>query len=44
MAGLKLRQRSLGGLLDANGWAVNTRAKINIPFGASLTGLTRLPQ
>ena len=44
MAWFKLRQRNLGRLLDANGWAVNTRAKINIPFGASLTGLARLPQ
>ena len=44
LAWLKLRQRNLGRLLDANGWAVNTRAKINIPFGASLTGLARLPQ
>lgn len=44
LAWLKLRQRNLGRLLDANGWAVNTRARINIPFGASLTGLARLPQ
>ena len=44
LAWLKLRQRNLGRLLDANGWAVNTRATINIPFGASLTGLARLPQ
>jgi hypothetical protein len=44
IAWFKLRQRNLGRLLDANGWAVNTRAKINIPFGASLTGLARLPQ
>jgi hypothetical protein len=44
LAWLKLRQRNLGRLLDANGWAVNTRAKINIPFGASLTGLAGLPQ
>ncbi len=44
LAWLKLRQRNLGRLLDANGWAVNTRAKINIPFGASLTGLACLPQ
>lgn len=43
LAWLKLRQRNLGRLLDANGWAVNTRAKINIPFGASLTGMARLP-
>lgn len=43
LAWLKLRQRNLGRLLDANGWAVNTRAKINIPFGASLTSMARLP-
>lgn len=43
IAWFKLRQRNLGRLLDANGWAVNTRAKINIPFGASLTGLATLP-
>ncbi|HIJ94936.1 MAG TPA: hypothetical protein HPP94_04215 [Desulfuromonadales bacterium] len=43
IAWFKLRQRNLGRLLDANGWAVNTRARINIPFGASLTTLARLP-
>ena len=40
---LKLRNRNLGPLLDANGWAVNTRARINIPFGAALTGVATLP-
>jgi hypothetical protein len=43
LAWLKLRQRNLAPLLDANGWAVNTRARINLPFGASLTGLAELP-
>ena len=43
LAWLKLRQRNLGPLLDANGWAVNTRARINIPFGAALTGVATLP-
>lgn len=43
MAYLTLRRRNLGPLLDANGWAVNTRVKINVPFGAALTGLARLP-
>lgn len=43
MAFLTLRRRNLGPLLDANGWAVNTRARINAPFGASLTGLATLP-
>ena len=43
IAWLKLRQRNLGPILDANGWAVNARAKINIPFGTSLTGIAKLP-
>lgn len=44
MAGLKLRRRNLGPILDANGWAVNAKAKINIPFGRSLTGMAALPE
>lgn len=44
MAYMTLRRRNLGPLLDANGWAVNTRARINVPFGAALTGLARLPK
>lgn len=44
MAYMTLRRRNLGPLLDANGWAVNTRAKINVPFGAALTGLATLPK
>jgi hypothetical protein len=43
IAALKLRQRNLGPLLDANGWAVNAKAKINIPFGGSLTRIAALP-
>jgi hypothetical protein len=43
IAALKLRQRNLGPILDANGWAVNSKAKINIPFGKSLTGMAALP-
>jgi hypothetical protein len=43
MAWLKLRKRNLGPLLDANGWAVNTRARINVPFGASLTQVAKVP-
>ena len=43
IAWLKLRQRNLGPILDANGWAVNARAKINIPFGGSLTAVAALP-
>jgi uncharacterized integral membrane protein len=43
MAYMTLRRRNLGPLLDANGWAVNTRARINAPFGASMTGVASLP-
>ncbi len=43
LAWFKLRARNLGPLLDANGWAVNARARINIPFGTSLTQLATLP-
>ena len=43
LAWLKLRKRNLGPILDANGWAVNAKAKINVPFGASLTKVAALP-
>lgn len=43
IAYLKLRQRTLGPILDACGWAVNSKASINIPFGATLTRLAALP-
>jgi len=43
LAWLKLRTRNLGPLLDANGWAINSRARINVPFGGSLTGVAALP-
>lgn len=43
IAWLKLRRRNLGPILDANGWAINNCAKMNIPFGASLTDMPHLP-
>lgn len=43
IAWLKLRQRNLGPLLDAGGWAINTHAKINITFGETLTSSAKLP-
>ena len=43
IAYLKLRRRNLAPILDANGWAVNTRARINTAFGASLTGIANPP-
>jgi hypothetical protein len=44
IAWLKLRQRTLGPLLDATGWAINGRIRINIPLGGALTDLASLPE
>ncbi len=44
VAWLKLRRRNLGPLLDACGWAVNATARMNVPFGGSLTQVATLPQ
>lgn len=43
IAWLKLRQRNLGPILDASGWAVNGQVKINVPFGGKLTEVAKLP-
>lgn len=43
LALLKLRQRNLAPILDANGWAINTKARMNVPFGAALTHVAKLP-
>lgn len=43
IAALRLRRRNLGAILDANGWAVNTRAQINLTFGKTLTKMAELP-
>ncbi len=43
LAWLKLRRRNLGPLLDAGGWAVNGRARINVAFGGALTSVATLP-
>lgn len=44
VAWLKLRKRNLGPILDANGWAVNAQAVVNVPLGASLTAVAELPK
>ena len=44
LAAMKLRKRSIGPILEANGWAINAHAKINIPLGSSLTKLASLPK
>jgi len=43
LAMFKLKRRNLGPILDACGWAINARVRINIPFGTSLTALPNLP-
>ncbi|MFT5586501.1 MAG: hypothetical protein ACI9VR_004100, partial [Cognaticolwellia sp.] len=43
LAWFKLRQRSLGAILDSNGWAVNGQARISVRFGRTMTLLSRLP-
>jgi hypothetical protein len=43
IAWLKLSQRNIGPILDANGWAVNAFARINVPFGEALTKPASLP-
>ena len=43
LAYIKLRKRSLGPILDANGWAINAKARINVPFGTVLTYVATLP-
>jgi hypothetical protein len=44
LAWFKLKWRNLGPILDANGWAINARVRVNIPFGTSLTGMANLPK
>lgn len=43
LAWLKLRRRTLGPVLDASGWAVNSQIPINLAMGRSLTGAVSLP-
>lgn len=44
MAWLKLRKRNLSPILNANGWAINARTLVNIPFGATLTSIAKMPK
>ena len=43
LAWLKLRKRNLAPILNANGWAVNADAIVNVPFGATLTEMVQFP-
>ena len=44
IAWTKLRKRNLGPVLNANGWAINSRVLVNIVFGATLTTLAKYPK
>lgn len=43
LAWLKLRQRTLGPVLEGSGWAINARVRITFALGRVLTGTKRLP-
>ena len=40
----KLRRRNLGPVLNANGWAINSRVLVNILFGKMLTSVAKYPK
>lgn len=40
----KLRKRDLGPVLNANGWAINSRVLVNVRFGHTLTSLAKYPK
>lgn len=44
LAWSKLRRRNLGPVLNANGWAINSKVLVNILFGAKLTSLAKYPK
>lgn len=43
IAWLKLRERSLGPILDASGWAINGRMKVNVRMGSLLSQTAHIP-
>lgn len=44
IAWMKLRKRNLGPVLNANGWAINSKVLINIMFGGRLTSVAKYPK
>lgn len=44
IAAMKLRSRSLGPILEANGWAINGNVRINIPLGKAFTEMPKKPK
>lgn len=43
LAYFKLRRRNLAPVLNANGWAINAEAIVNVPFGVTLTSQAKFP-
>lgn len=43
LAWMKLRKRNIAPLLNANGWAINSAANVNIVFGNTLTQQAKFP-
>ena len=44
LAWLKLRKRNIGPVLNANGWAVNSKVLVNTAFGSTLTSVAKFPK
>lgn len=44
IAWTKLRKRNLGPILNANGWAINSKVLVNILFGGKLTSVAKYPK
>lgn len=44
IAWTKLRKRNLGPVLNANGWAINSKVLVNIMFGQTLTSMAKYPK
>ena len=40
----KLHKRNLGPVLNANGWAINSKVLVNIMFGSTLTSIAKYPK
>lgn len=44
IAWMKLRKRNLSPVLNANGWAINSKIVVNVRFGATLTSMAQYPK
>ncbi len=44
IAWTKLRKRNLGPVLNANGWAINSKVLVNVVFGGKITSIAKYPK